>query len=185
MADLPPVFLLPAQQYSPRMVLLPRQQKETQMKSRILSVATFAATLLTGACQNSLDATPDALIAAVRGFYAAGDAQDAAALEAALHPQFRVVALDYPAPGETGVIDRALYLTLIREKKFGGDPRTVTIDSVRLHGDRFAAVQVSASARNSGLQFLASMTLVRQGQTWLVLQDAVAVKTPATAPNAN
>lgn len=153
------------------------------MKSRLFSAVSLAATLLTGACQNSLDAAPDALLAAVRGFYAAGDAQDATALEAALHPQFRVLALDYPAPGQTGVIDRELYLTLIREKKFGGDPRTVTIDSVRLDGDRLAAVQVTASAQNSGLRFLASMTLVREGETWRVLQDAVQVQAPAATQN--
>lgn len=153
------------------------------MKSRLFGAATLAASLLAGACQEPLSAAPEALLAAVRGFYAAGDAQDAAALEAALHPQFRVLALDYPAPGQTGVIDRELYLTLIREKKFGGDPRTVSIDSVRLDGDRIAAVQVTASAKNSGLRFLASMTLVREGETWRVLQDAVQVQAPAAAQN--
>ncbi len=153
------------------------------MKPRLLSAASLAATLLTGACQTSNPTAPDALSAAVTGFYAAGDAQDAAALELILHPQFRVLALDYPAPGQTGVIDRGLYLTQIREKKFGGDVRTATIESVQFHGDRIATAQVSASAQRSGLRFLASMTLLREGEAWLVLQDAVVVKAPETEPD--
>lgn len=64
---------------------------------------------------------------AVLQFIEAGDSRNLVALDAVLHPEFRVIANQLNGGTTTAVINRSDYLALIDSGKLGGDKRTVKI----------------------------------------------------------
>ncbi len=123
-------------------------------------------------------ATPDTLrpgaaldpdiATAVRAFAAAADARDLPALDAILHPDFRVL---FTSAGVQGVktLPRALYLQLAREGKVGGVPREVNVSDMRGRADlAWAEVRLDGAAAT----FTSVMTLARTDARWLVIEDA-------------
>lgn len=106
----------------------------------------------------------------VESFVHAGDRQDVAALEAVLHDSYRIVWNDLNA-GEVKTVDRATYLFLIGEKKFGGDTRTIRFDQIKLHGESNATVQVFLDGEKADFQSF--LSLVKDQGSWQLVQDLV------------
>lgn len=116
-------------------------------------------------------ATPDdaAARAAVARFAQAADARDVGALEAALHPEFRVTFTMAGKPGVT-VMSRDAYLGAAKAGKIGGDTRALTVDGVRIVGD---LAFVHGKLVGQKARFDGTWTLARTAEGWRVVHDAV------------
>lgn len=107
----------------------------------------------------------------LKAYWHAGDTNDAEALETYLHPDFRILLFD-GAKDQTKVLDRATYTTFIRDKKFGGYPRTAEYLAVNTIGEHMACVQVTLTS--PGKPTLKNFySLVKTQGKWSVAQDFV------------
>lgn len=108
---------------------------------------------------------------AIEQFTLAGDEQNAAALEALLHADYRVVwnQLD---KGTLIALDRAAYLQMIKDKKFGGDKRSVHIESIQWIDGGNALVKATLRGAKADFESLFSLVKNQKGE-WLIVQDQV------------
>jgi Putative lumazine-binding len=107
--------------------------------------------------------------AVVREFSAAGDQQDAARLEKILHPQYRAVVNRLFGSPDLSLMDRALYLQLISDKKIGGDTREVFLLQIDLLGN---TASVKSIFRGKVLNFTTFVSLVKLPDgTWQIISD--------------
>jgi Putative lumazine-binding len=72
-------------------------------------------------------------------FIHAGDTRDVDSLQEILHEGFRTVAPGQTASLEIRIIPKEKYLELLRDKKIGGDERTLHILSVDIENNRASA----------------------------------------------
>ena len=107
--------------------------------------------------------------AAVEAFVRAGDTQDRTLLEEAAHPQFRVVAPNYPEPGSLAVLSRSDFGSLLESRKIGGDQREVQILSSDKISDSGAVVRARLTGRQ--MVFENSFTVVLSEGKWKLIQD--------------
>jgi hypothetical protein len=106
---------------------------------------------------------------AALAFVAAGDRQDIAGLDQVLHPSFRVLFVTAGKTGETE-LSRAQYLQLVRDKKLGGDTRTVEVVSAETV-DRVSFLRLRIRGKQSSFETLE--TWVEVGERWLLASDHV------------
>ena len=110
-----------------------------------------------------------AIQTAVTNFMDYGDQQDAAALEAILHPEFRTVANRLFGAEEVSLMSKDLYLQLIRDKKIGGDERQLYILDLAVVGNN---ATVKAVFQGATLQFTTFLTLVKSTEgDWTIIGD--------------
>ena len=109
---------------------------------------------------------------AVYTFVQSGDAQNVGALDQVLHPEFRVV---FQAKGSNDVSNmaREQFLEMFRQKKFGGDQRSVKIRKIDVQGN-LAVVRARFQGRQA--VFENTLTLVRGSNGWQVIQDMAYVE---------
>jgi hypothetical protein len=141
----------------------------------LASACAFAqtATPLTPLAKDTTAASATQLI---HHFARASDRRDTPALEALLHPSFRVVFNVKPGAAPT-VLDRAQYLQLARDGKIGGLDRSVTVANVSL-ADGFAT-GTSRMVHEKSI-FQSVFSLIQSDGQWLLLQEAV-LMSPNTA----
>jgi Domain of unknown function (DUF4440) len=142
-------------------------------------VALVASTGAATAQQSPVAATEAATANAaqlIKNFARASDRRDAPALEALLHPSFRVVFNVKPGTPPT-VLERAQYLQMVRDGKIGGPDRSVTVFNVAF-ADGFA----SGTSRmvHANATFQSVFALIQSEGQWQLLQEAV-LMTPAGA----
>jgi Putative lumazine-binding len=111
----------------------------------------------------------DAATQVIQGFAQASDRSDAAALDALLHPSFRVV-FSMGATGAPTTLERKAYLQMVRDGKIGGAQRRVAITNVAAASGfaTAAAEMVRPDAVFNGVY-----SLIEQGGRWMLLQEAV------------
>lgn len=105
----------------------------------------------------------------IHHFARASDRRDTPALEALLHPSFRVVFNVKPGAAPT-VLDRAQYLQLARDGKIGGPDRNVTVANVNL-AEGFATG--TSRMVHEKATFQSVFSLIQSDGQWLLLQEAV------------
>jgi hypothetical protein len=105
----------------------------------------------------------------IESFATAADKQDAAALEAIIHPAFRVV-FSTKAGATPSVLDRALFLKLVRDGKIGGAARKVSITALSKTESYVTATVVMTRA---DAIFQGTYTLIEQDGRLQLLQEAV------------
>lgn len=112
----------------------------------------------------------------IHHFARASDRRDVPALEALLHPAFRVVFNVKPGAVPT-VLDRAQYLQMARDGKIGGPDRNVTVAHVNV-AEGFATGTSRMVHEKAAFQSVFS--LIQSDGQWLLLQEAV-LMSPNTA----
>lgn len=127
--------------------------------------------LMSGIVYANAQESIGAVTGAIEQFVQAGDRQNAEHLEKLLHPDYRVV-WNMPDKGTTTVLDRATYLTMIREKKIGGDDRQLTIESVEMIEGGNALVRTVLHGEKADFNSLFSLVQDKTG-SWLLVQDQV------------
>ncbi len=139
------------------------------MKKTILILFVFTA--LSCSLQSQNKTLEKEVKAALQSYIHAGDINDANALQPLLSDNFRVVLFDAAKQG-TSVLDKNLYTSFIRDKKFGGYTRTSEYHAVNFVGENMATVQITLIS--PGKPTLKNFySLVREKGTWKVLQDFV------------
>jgi Domain of unknown function (DUF4440) len=152
----------------------------------LISKVSAASLVLASACAFAQTAAPLAPLAKettaasatqlIHHFARASDRRDTPALEALLHPSFRVVFNVKPGTVPR-VLDRATYLQMAREGKIGGPDRSVSVANVNMV-DGFATGTSRMEHEKSIFQSVFSM--IQSDGQWLLLQEAV-LMSPNTA----
>lgn len=108
---------------------------------------------------------------ALERYIDAGDKNDAGKLDKCLHTDFRVALYD-GKEDKIKILDRATYLSFIKDKKFGGYERTSNYQSVEFIGEHMANVSIvlTSPGKPTLKNFYA---LVKEQRNWTVLQDYV------------
>ncbi|MDP5172187.1 MAG: nuclear transport factor 2 family protein [Bacteroidia bacterium] len=102
------------------------------------------------------------------GNYAvSGDKQDAAALEGMTHTDFRIVFRI--SDEQTITLPKSVYLDKIKTKEFGGDKRSVEIQSVDLKAGKTAFANVVLRSEKATMSNF--LTFVKEGGTWKLVAD--------------
>ncbi len=112
--------------------------------------------------------TKDEIIKALTDFIEGADESNLERLDTVLHAAFRNV--QYGFFDQTGVfiIDRAKYLALVGEKKFGGVERTVDILSIEVLPN---IAMVTVKLESIQLTFHSFISLVCEDSVWKVIEN--------------
>ncbi len=110
----------------------------------------------------------DAVRATIQAFADGAATQDRARLENALHP----TAIQFISGKEIRTLDRPTYLAAIKEKKMGGMPMTVAIQSVQVDG---ATAQAHATFTAAPFTLSHALTLVKVEGRWMIASTVVSV----------
>lgn len=105
----------------------------------------------------------------VERFVKGADQQDQSAIASVLHDHFRVML--NPGNDEVQLISKDQYLSLIKEKKIGGTPRTLSIDQIDVYGSKTAKVKAQLSSEK--MTFYSYYSLVKVNGNWQIVQDLV------------
>ncbi|MEM7675861.1 MAG: nuclear transport factor 2 family protein [Myxococcota bacterium] len=129
----------------------------------------IAAVMLLLGAESSAAAPKAEVRRTVENFTKAGDQQNAQRVGELTSPDFRVV-FQVDDSLKTTVLSRATYMQMLRDRKLGGQPRTVEIRSVTIDG---GLAHVRTHMKRQGAQFDGVMTLVHTDVGWRLIQDAV------------
>lgn len=145
---------------------------------KTLSIPLMGLLLFSGSCQSTGSPVEQEAVAAALQYVQAGDNQDLQLFDIMTHDTFRVVAVDFPNPGEVSVVPRNVFRTLLAEKKVGGLKREAEITSAH----RISSNSVSVCVAMKSVEYLFSncLSLVRVDGSWRIAQDFATVK-PATS----
>ena len=109
------------------------------------------------------------IIQAVNNFVKGGDERNTELLNKVLHPHFRLAndtAAESPADS---IVDKTKYLSLIKEKVYGGLPREIIIDQID-EINRIAMVKLFL--KSSALTFTSFLSLVAdENDEWKILNN--------------
>lgn len=106
---------------------------------------------------------------AIHEFASAADQRDLKKMDQVLHKDYRSVVNRLFGSKEVSIMDKALYLDLLKQEKIGGDQRTVEINSIDMIGNN-AVAQVTLNGKE--LIFLTFIQLVKDtNDQWLVISD--------------
>lgn len=141
------------------------------MKSLIFIFTFFAcSTMNQPASQDEFEQ----VINAVKEFADAADQRDADRLDKIMHKDYRSVVNRLFGSAEVSIMNKTLYLDLLKKGKIGGDQRSVNINSVNVIGNN-AVVNVSLTGKE--LVFHSFMQLVKAPSgEWLVISDMPDIK---------
>ena len=106
---------------------------------------------------------------AVKSFAGNADARDAEAMEHLLHPEFRAIVNRQFGSSEVSLMDKAMYVDMLKQGKIGGDTRKVVIQSITLEGHN---ASVRAEFTGQELRFVTFIQLVQSTNgKWQVISD--------------
>lgn len=112
----------------------------------------------------------------IRSYTEALDSGDAEGAGRWLDRAFRVVLHNYKNSGVTSIIDKEVYLRMIRDGRVGGNPRQLSILLVDLQ-EKAALVKVRLAGEKS--VFTNYYSLVCQNGQWQIVQDLPQISEPA------
>ena len=102
-------------------------------------------------------------------FSKAGDAQDANKLEVLLNENYNVVMHQLFGSETTSLLPRAAYIEKIRNKEFGGDNRTVTVEHVEVNGST-AVAKVLLKGSKMTVRSIFTLVKTKSGK-WQLVSD--------------
>jgi len=109
------------------------------------------------------------IINAVTDFVRGGDERNIEKLDNILHQEFRNTQNGFFAEKGVVVFDKEKYLSLIRDKVFGGNPREMEISSIEEAGN---IAIVKALLKSSELTFTSFISLVAdENGDWKVIEN--------------
>lgn len=141
------------------------------MKQLLLFAALACSSIVVTAASKNSDENNVRKCIALFSTYA-GD-RDIAGMERILHADFRVIANQLMGGDAVSLIDKQTYLQFLRDKKFGGETRVVSINSIEITGNN-ACVKVAFEGEKA--VFTSFMLLVKSkvGE-WTIISDLPSV----------
>jgi len=138
------------------------------MKSLFLLMSVFFATTV-GLDHAEKDTNTTAVVKAVEQFAKSADQRDVKQMDAIMHSNFRAIVNRLFGSEEVSIMDKALYLDLMKQGKIGGDERNVTIESIHFEGKN---ALVKATFEGKELMFYTFIQLVQETTgDWKVISD--------------
>lgn len=103
----------------------------------------------------------------VAKFVKGGDEQNVEILDDVLHPDYRIT---FAFPGETKVtiLNREVYLQMLRDKKLGGRKRDTTIEDISIRGN---IAVVRAKLQSPVMRFNIFFSFINTGLGWKLISD--------------
>ncbi|EQA43804.1 lumazine-binding family protein [Leptospira broomii serovar Hurstbridge str. 5399] len=103
----------------------------------------------------------------VAKFVKGGDEQNVEILDDVLHPDYRIT---FAFPGETKVtiLNREVYLQMLRDKKLGGRKRDTTIEDISIRGN---VAVVRAKLQSPVMRFNIFFSFINTGSGWKLISD--------------
>ena len=106
---------------------------------------------------------------AIETFSQSADQQDVSKMDNILHAEYRTVANRLFGGTDVSVMDKPTYLSMLEEKKIGGDKRDVEIVSVNIVDNNASVV---AKFNGKVLKFTSYLHLVKDDKgTWQIIND--------------
>lgn len=135
---------------------------------KLFFVSTFSLfTFVTCFAQNGND--EKAISVAVHHFAANADQQDVKKMAAVLDDNFRAVVNRLFGSKEVSIMDKSLYLQLLKDKKIGGSKRDVTILTMNVTNNN---ASVKAQLTGKDLLFTTYLLLVKNEEgEWKIVND--------------
>jgi Putative lumazine-binding len=117
----------------------------------------------------STEARTAAATQLIKAFAQAADRREVPALEALLHPGFRVIFTTAPNAAPV-ILDRAQFMKMVRDGKIGGADRSVNVASVGVVAGYASA---TATMAHSNANFQGAYSLIEHNGQWQLLQETV------------
>ncbi|MEM9052521.1 MAG: nuclear transport factor 2 family protein [Bacteroidota bacterium] len=136
------------------------------MKKYILTLTIMLATFLAAFSQSS---EQKLITKTIEMFSKAGDEQDADKLEALLNENYNVVMHQLFGSETTSLLPRAAYIEKIRNKEFGGDTRTITVEHMEVNGST-AVAKVLLKGSKMTVRSLFTLVKTKKG-AWQLVSD--------------
>ena len=114
-----------------------------------------------------------AITKVITEFSLAGDNSDISSLSELLNEHYRITMNQLFGSTEVSVMNKATYLQMIGQKKFGGDKRVIEIKSIEVHGNNaFAHVHLNGLKAN----FTSVFGLVKTAdKNWQLISDTISI----------
>jgi hypothetical protein len=109
----------------------------------------------------------------IKAFSKAGDERNVAKIEQLTSADYRIVMNQLFGSNEISTMDRATYILMIETKKFGGDERTVKVNSIIISGYN-AVADVVLSGKEMNLRSIFTLCKDNEGK-WVLLSDTPTV----------
>ncbi|MFN7119250.1 MAG: nuclear transport factor 2 family protein [Saprospiraceae bacterium] len=114
------------------------------------------------------------IVTVVTQFAKYADTQDATAMSAILDDQYRAYLNRLMGSNQVNTLDKTTYLQLLKDKKIGGEERTVTIATVDVNGNN-AFVKVKMEGKK--MTFVSYLLLAKsEGGDWKIVADMPAIE---------
>lgn len=136
------------------------------MKIQLITTALISLFIL-GCSENSV--MDPGVTSAVKSFVKAGDERNLSSLQNILHPEFRAVVNRAFGSEEVSVMNKELYLNLMKDGTIGGDSRNVEILNSQIIGHN---ASVEAVFTGSDYKFKTFVLLAQNTDgNWKVIND--------------
>lgn len=109
----------------------------------------------------------------IEKFIKGGDTSDTGLLEEVLHPSYQNIQDGFFDQPGIFIIPKEKYIQLVRDKIFGGKPRTIIYHSLE-QKNNIAYAQVSLESH--ALQFSSLITCVQENGEWKVITNVPSIE---------
>lgn len=110
---------------------------------------------------------------ALQSFISGGDNTDISLLEKVIHPQFQNIQDGFFGKKGIYVFDKTEYINLVRNKTFGGKPRTINFISIE-EQENIAIAKLELESSN--LKFFSTIICVCVDGDWQIINNTVRVE---------
>lgn len=135
----------------------------------ILALAIVPIMAFTAVAQESVSSDLQDIESTITSYAQSGDAQDVSGLEAVTHTDFRVVFR--VSDEQTVTLPREVFFGKFRDKEFGGDDRTIDIQSIDIRGGKTAIAKVVLRGEQATMSNY--LNLAKVNGEWVLLSDFV------------
>lgn len=115
----------------------------------------------------------DQIKKAIEQFIKGGDQRDTQLLEQVIHPSYQNVQDGFFDQPGIFVIPKEEYISLVRDKKFGGQPRTIVYHSLE---EKNNIAYAKVSLESPVLKFSSLITCVRENGKWQVIGNVPVIE---------
>ena len=136
------------------------------MSQSLFVFLAFASVFLFGTVSCSAQTPEEKLSNFVKAYAASGDKQDVEALDGMTDAGFRVM---FVSNGNLINLGKEGWLENFRQKKFGGDSRKVSIQSVEIIEGANATVIAHMAGEKA--HFKSMLSLIKVGDEWKIVQE--------------
>lgn len=134
----------------------------------------FSVLILTNTVVNAQISDKELITQVVNQFAQGADNHDTVLLGQVLDTHFRAAVNRAFGSTQLQVIDKSTYLNLIKEKKLGGDKRTISVQNIIIHESTATAEVIFEGSK---LNFTTFISLIKnEDQTWMIIQDLPIIK---------